>query len=163
MEDKMYKNFVFSNIIDYIRNWTWQELFVGVEESIITVKNVVEYAKYIIAENVSDYEIVLSVIIAERDDEIMELVSSLTKGEKATGKQIILDKWRYAILLDLYFKKEKYINVYEQIALISGDFRNTEDMNSFIYYMRTNGIASEANWVNYLIEQSKRFGVDISL
>ena len=163
MEDKMYKDFVFSNIIDYIRNWTWQELFVGVEESIITAKNVVEYAKYIIAENISDYEIVISVIIAERDEEIMKLVKSLTKGEKATDKQIILDKWRYAILLDLYFQKEKNTNVYEQIALISGDFRDTEDMNSFIYYMRANGIAMEANWVNYLNEQSKRFGVDISL
>ena len=163
MEDIMYKDFVFRDTIVYIHNWTWQELLVGVEELIITMQMVVEYAKKIINEETTNYEMVINVIIAERCEEITESVERLAKEESLKDRKTILDKWRYAILLDLYFKREEYVNVYEQIALIAADFMHPKDMDSFIYYKPFDGTDMEINWINYLKEQSIRFEIDVSL
>ena len=163
MEDIMYKDFVFSNIIACIHNWTWQELLVGVEESIITVEMIVEYAKKIINEEISNYEMVLGIIIAERSEEVMELVRNLVEREREEDKQEILDKWCYAMLLELFLKRSEYSDVFKEIASIGADFMHPRDMDSFVYYMPTNGIAMEINWINYLKDQSLRFGIDISL
>ena len=74
-----------------------------------------------------------------------------------------MDKWRFAMLLQLYFKRDQYTNVYEKIAEIGADFNHPKDMDGLIYYFPSTGISIEKSWANYIKEQCKRFGNSLSI
>ena len=54
------------------------------------------------------------------------------------------------MLLQLFRNKQKYENIYIQIAEIDADFNRPDDMRSFVYFRPTNGINMKTNWIDYL-------------
>jgi len=162
MIDLTYKDFAFAEIVNYIPSWSWPELKFGVENRIISKNNIIDYAKDCLEENMENFEVVLEIVILDDKEDILRLINKLIVLEnKNIETAIIIDKWRFAILLYLYMNRDKYSNVYEIIAEIAADFNHPEDMDGFIYYKPMGGVGrGSIHWENYLREQCIRYNVD---
>lgn len=158
-----YKDFLFTDIIKYIPNWTWQELKVALENKMISREDIIDYAKMILEEDIDNFDIILEIAIADVNDVLLPLMNKLITLENKQNEIEILNKWRFSILLYLYLNKDKYNNVYEIIAEISADFNHPEDMDGFIYYKPTDGIDMIVHWKNYLKDQCNRYNITYSL
>ena len=155
----LYKDFKFLEMIDFIQNWTWRELNIGLEIELIDNVDVIEYSKSILQEGIQNFDLILDIAISDDVEDIKSKVQVLANLEKDEQIDVIMDKWRFAMLLQLYFKREQYTNVYEKIAEIGADFNHPKDMDGLIYYFPSTGISIEKSWINYIKEQCKRFGI----
>ena len=155
----IYKDYNFNDILNYMSEWTWQEMKIGLKYKIITYEEVIDYAKFILDDQRDNYELVLELIISE-DVCYEALIDELICLEKAEEVQNIMDKWCFSMLFQLYLNKFLYNNVYEKIAEIGADFNHPKYMDDFIYYMPSDGIDLEASWIGYLKKQCIRFHID---
>lgn len=128
------KDFKFLEMIDFIQNWTWRELNIGLEIELIDNVDVIEDSKSILQEDIQNFDLILDIVISEAVEDIKSKVQVLTNLEKDEQIDVIMDKWRFAMLLQSYFKRDQYRNVYEQIAEIGADFNHPKDMDGLIYY-----------------------------
>ena len=165
----LYTDFVFDDIWEYIPNWQWSEIKTGILECFISTDDVVKYAVHILEIGIDNYDDVLNLAIMEDYDydDILCLVEKLSSEEFLICEKQIVNKWRFAMLLQLFQNKHKYTNVYMQIAEIDADFNHPDDMKSFVYFRPTDGISMETHWINYLKEKNEIFGnakkIDISI
>lgn len=113
----------------------------------------------ILQEGIQNSDLILDLAISEAVKDIKSKVQVLANLEKNEQTDVIMDKWRFAMLLQLYFKRDQYTNVYEKIAEIGADFNHPKDMDGLIYYFPSTGISIEKSWANYIKEQCKRFGI----
>ena len=113
----------------------------------------------ILQEGIQNFDLILDLAISEAVKDIKSKVQVLANLEKNEQTDVIMDKWRFARLLQLYFKRDQYTNVYEKIAEIGADFNHPKDMDGLIYYFPSTGISIEKSWANYIKEQCKRFGI----
>lgn len=113
----------------------------------------------ILQESIQNFDLILDLAISEAVKDIKSKVQVLANLEKNEQTDVIMDKWRFAMLLQLYFKRDQYTNVYEKIAEIGADFNHPKDMDGLIYYFPSTGISIEKSWANYIKEQCKRFGI----
>lgn len=118
----LYKDFKFLEMIDFIQNWTWRELNIGLEIELINNVDVIEYSKSILQEGIQNFDLIIDIAISDDVEDIKSKVQVLANLEKDEQIDVIMDKWRFAILLQLYFKRDQYTNVYEKIAEIGGRF-----------------------------------------
>ena len=157
METK-YKLFDFTKIVKNINYWSWQELTWGQRKHIIRNRDIIEYAKYVLEEDIKGFNEVLELSIADEDEDITSLLVQLANLDKVETDEAIQEKWQYAILLDLYNNQDSYDNVYENIENIYADFDYPEDMASFIGYMpSSSGRSIEESWKMYLNDKSEQF------
>lgn len=159
----LYKDFKFFEIIKLIQNWTWREMSVGLEIEIIKNNDVIEYSKVILQDGIQNFDLILEIAISDALDDINHKVRKLVNLEDDEDIERIMDKWCFAMLLQLYFNRNKYSNIYEQISEIGADFNHPKDMDGFIYYMPADGISLDISWLNYLKEQCDRFDIDCLL
>lgn len=159
----MFTGFVFLDILKHIPKWSWDELEIGLKIGYITYKDIIEYAKHILDDNTEDYTYVLDLAIAEKNDDISGILNKLVTKSLINDEEIIVGKWRYAILLQLFINRDAYENVYQEIAKIDADFNHPKDMRGFIYYRPFDGTDMETNWRNYLKDNSKIYGNNYSL
>ena len=156
----LYKDFKFSEVIKLIQNWTWRELSVGLENEIIKNNDIIEYSKIVLQDGIQNFDLILESAISDVLDDIKSKAQVLVNLEDNEDIEKIMDKWRFAMLLQLYFNKDKYSNVYEQISEIGADFNHPKDIDGFIYYMPADGTSLDISWLNYLKEQCDRFDID---
>jgi Uncharacterized protein conserved in bacteria len=153
-----YKMFDFAKIVKTINYWSWKELIWGQRNRIIRNKDIIEYAKNVLEEDIKRFDEVLELSIADEDEDIASLLVQLANLDKVETDEAIQEKWRYAILLDLYNNQDSYDNVYENIENIYADFDYQEDMASFIGYMpSSSGRSIEESWKMYLNDKSEQF------
>ena len=151
----LYKDFKFSEVIKLIQNWTWRELSVGIKNN-----DIIEYSKIVLQDGIQNFDLILEIAISDVLDDIKSKAQVLVNLEDNEDIEKIMDKWRFAMLLQLYFNKDKYSNVYEQISEIGADFNHPKDIDGFIYYMPADGTSLDISWLNYLKEQCDRFDID---
>lgn len=159
----LYKDFKFSKIINIIQDWSWRELSIGLDIGLITNVDIINYAKTILQNDMPNFDMILEIAIGDNQDEIKHKMQKIIDSEGVESTDNIMDKWRFAMLLDLYFNRKEYSNVYEQVAEIATDFNHPKDMDGFIYYMPADGISLDISWLNYLKQQCERFNVDCVL
>ncbi|EAF2801659.1 DUF2247 family protein [Listeria monocytogenes] len=156
----LYNDFDFLKINEFIEAWTWQELATGLKYSIISRDDIVEYANKILGDKTLNFETVLELAIVNPLEDIIPILKKLLSFEEIQSEDYIMDKWRFAMLLQLYINKGKYDNVYVQIAEISADFNEPKDMYAFIHYRPVTSLDMMASWQDYLIKQCARFHIN---
>ena len=58
----LYKDFKFLEMIDFIQNWTWRELNIGLEIELINSVDVIEYSKSILQEGIQNFDLILDLV-----------------------------------------------------------------------------------------------------
>ena len=167
MEFKLnFNDFSFKEILSYIPNGNWMELKWGLEHECVSSEDVIRYAKIVLEDGMDNFDTILELAISNSNEDIYSLLSSLSRSEDECMNSI-MNKWRFAILLWLYFHREEYENVYEIIAILGADFHHPADMNGFIYYMPISGYASGSGllseWKQYLKEEIVNNNLKITL
>ena len=113
MEKKyLFTDFVFADILEYIPIWKWQELQMGVLEKFLSKSDVIRYATFSLEENMKNYNDVLNLVVMGDDVTFDYLLSKLSAEETLISDSKIINKWRYAMLFQLYLEKDKYEKVY---------------------------------------------------
>ena len=159
----LYQNFRFHEVTEWIHDWTWHELNKGLEVGILSMFDLIEYAKTILQSDIPGFEFILDIAISNVQDDIRCDLKQLMCLEDNESVVDIMDKWRFVMLLQLFYHRKEYSNVYVQIDEISADFNNPKDMEGFLYYMLATDCSIEEAWIRYLKEQGIRFHVSCSL
>lgn len=158
----MSKNDDFFHFSPERTHWSWQELLYGLENQIITRNDVVNYAAHILDEEISGFDLILKLAIADEYEDILSCLRELANLETYEEKEEIKDKWRYLILKELHDNQTDKDQLNEKVEEIYADFDYPEDMIRFIRYMpSTDGKSMEESWQEYLIKSEKRFFLKI--
>ncbi|EAG9432835.1 DUF2247 family protein [Listeria monocytogenes] len=140
--------------------YSWQEISFALENKIINTQDAINYAIFILDENVLGFEIVLEMTSLDADEDICPYIETLVRLEEHEEQQGIIEKWMYLILKWLYENRSNYEDVIEIVEELYESFGYPESIVSFVRYM-----PSEAgdlgsielnrqrlfnNWKNYL-------------
>lgn len=122
----------FDRICEVIPNWTWNELRIGLEKSIISNSEIISYAILILSEGMEQFDRVLELVIAE-EDEAEEIILNLAFKEGESDLEKINSKWIFAIIYDAYC----YLNseIYNVIEDVYAEFEYPEEIRNLINYM----------------------------
>lgn len=141
-------------------NYNWQEILFALENQIVTVEDVIEYASYIINENTMGFDIVLAITCLHSYEDIYPYLHQLTMLEDSRNIADIKEKWLYLILKWLYEKRNDVENTLEIVEEIYELFDYPDNITSFVRYMpsETGNLGSVElnrerlfkNWANYL-------------
>lgn len=148
----------FFNFYQVKKKWSWQELLVGLENKIISRKDIIKYAIFILDEGILGFELALKVAIADECEDIFPYIHELIKLETFEENKFTRDKWRYLILKELYDKKSEYDNFNQMVEEVYADFDYPDEMAGFIGFMPSiNGKSMEESWREYLTNSKKKF------
>lgn len=141
-------------------NYNWQEILFALENQIVTVEDVIEYASYIINENTMGFDIVLEITCLHSYEDIYPYLHQLIMLEDSRNIADIKEKWLYLILKWLYEKRNDVENTLEIVEEIYELFDYPDNITSFVRYMpsETGDLGSVElnrerlfkNWANYL-------------
>lgn len=141
-------------------NYNWQEILFALENQIVTVEDVIEYASYIINENTMGFDIVLAITCLHSYEDIYPYLHQLIMLEDSRNIADIKEKWLYLILKWLYEKRNDVENTLEIVEEIYELFDYPDNITSFVRYMpsETGDLGSVElnwerlfkNWANYL-------------
>lgn len=141
-------------------NYNWQEILFALENQIVTVEDVIEYASYIINENTMGFDIVLAITCFHSYEDIYPYLHQLIMLEDSRNIADIKEKWLYLILKWLYEKRNDVENTLEIVEEIYELFDYPDNITSFVRYMpsETGDLGSVElnrerlfkNWANYL-------------
>lgn len=122
----------FDRICDTISDWTWNELKVGLEKSIISNSEIISYAVLALSDEMDQFDSVLELSIAE-EDEVEEMVFHLALKEEKQDLEMINSKWIFAIIYDAYiYLNDEIYNVIEDVYI---EFEYPEEISNLISYM----------------------------
>lgn len=122
----------FDRICDNIPNWKWNELKVGLGKSIISNREIISYAVFVLSEDMEQFDSVLELSIAE-EDEVEELIFNLASKEGEQELEMINSKWIFAIIYDAYiYLKNEIYNVIEDVYT---EFEYPKEISNLIGYM----------------------------
>ncbi len=140
--------------------YSWQKVLFALENKIITVEDVIEYATYILDENTRGFDIVLEITCSNNDEDIYPYLQDLIQLEESQDTASIKNKWLYLILKWLYEKRNEIDNVLQIIEEIYELFDYPDSIISFVGYMpsdagdlgspKLNGERLFKNWEQYL-------------
>ncbi|MBC1425574.1 DUF2247 family protein [Listeria seeligeri] len=154
----MNNNYDFFNFSQTRTNWNWQEILYGMENKIIARSEVINYATHVLDEGILGFDWVLKVAIADEYEDILPYIHELIYLEDSEDNSTIQDKWRYAILKELYANKSNYEDFNKKVEEIYADFDYPEDMAGFIGYMPSvDGKSMEEAWQEYLTSSEGKF------
>lgn len=141
-------------------NYNWQEILFALENQIVTVEDVIEYASYIINEKTMGFDIVLAITCLHSYEDIYPYLHQLIMLEDSQNIADIKEKWLYLILKWLYEKRNDVENTLEIVEEIYELFDYPDNITSFVRYMpsETGDLGSVElnrerlfkNWANYL-------------
>lgn len=122
----------FDRICDNIPNWKWNELKVGLGKSIISNREIISYAVFVLSEDMEQFDSILELSIAE-EDEVEELIFNLASKEGEQELEMINSKWIFAIIYDAYiYLKNEIYNVIEDVYT---EFEYPKEISNLIGYM----------------------------
>lgn len=154
----MSNNYDFFSFSQTKTNWSWQELLYGMENKIIDRSEVINFATHVLDEGILGFDWVLKIAIADEYEDILPYIHELINLEDSEDNIMIQDKWRYAILKELYAKKSNYEDFNEKVEEIYADSDYPEDMAGFIGYMPSvDGKSMEESWQEYLTSSEEKF------
>lgn len=140
--------------------YNWQEILFALNNQIVTVEDVIEYASYIINENIMGFNIVLEMTCLHGDEDIYPYLQQLIMLEDSQNIADIKEKWLYLILKWLYEKRNSIENALEIVEEIYEIFDYPDSITSFVRYMPSeagnlgsvelNRERLFENWANYL-------------
>lgn len=129
----MLKNKIdFDRICDIIPVWSWSELKVGLEKSLISYSEIISYAVRILSDEVDQFDRVVELSIAE-EDEVEELIFKLALDEEKKDLELVTSKWIFAIIYATY----SYLNneIYNVIEDVYVKFEYPQEIKHLIGYM----------------------------
>ncbi|MCQ9209567.1 DUF2247 family protein [Granulicatella seriolae] len=157
----MSNKYDFFNFSQTKTSWLWQEILYGMENKILTRSDVINYATRILDEDILGFDWVLKIVIAKDYEDILPYIHELIDLEDDEDTSIILDRWRYAILKELYSKKSNYEDFNGKVEEIYADFDYPEDMSGLIGYMPlVGGKTMEESWQGYLTSSEKKLKIN---
>lgn len=138
----------FDRVCDVIPNWKWGELKVGLEKSIISNKDIISYAIWVLSEDMEQFDSVLELSIAE-EDEVEELLFNLVFKEAEKDLEMINSKWMFAIIYDAYIHTNS--EIYDVIEDVYAEFEYPEEISGLIGYMPSDdGKSMDENLHEYI-------------
>lgn len=143
---------------NYIFNW--QEILFALDNKIIASDDVIEYAIYVLNENIIGFDIVLEITCLNKDENVKPYIYELIKLENKQDVSYIKNKWLYIILKWLYDNKDKIENSLEIVEELYELFDYPKSITSFVRYLpsETGDLGSPElnkaklfeNWKKYL-------------
>jgi len=149
----MLKNKInFDNICNIISDWTWNELKVGLEKSIISNSQIISYAVLVLSEDIDQFDSVLELSIS-KEDEVEEILFNLATKEGKYDLKMINSKWIFAIIYDAY----SYLNdeIYDVIEDVYTEFGYPKEISNLIGYMPCDDSRSMNEKLNEYINISR--------
>ncbi len=145
----------FDRICNVISSWTWGELVFGIEKSIITIKDVISYAKTILSDELEQFNLVLELSISE-EDEGKTILDELLKIEKEHDIYLINNKWMFAIIYDAYINDKS--SIFDVTEDVYAEFEYPEIISNLVRYMPCEDHRSmEEKLLEYLNENMNMF------
>lgn len=126
---------VFESIYKIIPKWKWCELNFALKKSIISNRDVISYASFILSEEIEQLDKVIELSIAE-ESEVEEILYELMENEEKDETDSIERKWIFAIIYDAYTNFQD--NVYNIIDDVYSEFDYPEEISNLIAYMPSN-------------------------
>ena len=149
----MLKNKInFDNICNIIPDWTWNELKVGLEKSIISNSQIISYAVLVLSEDIDQFDSVLELSIS-KEDGVEEILFNLATKEEKYDLKMINSKWIFAIIYDEY----SYLNdeIYDVIEDVYTEFEYPKEISNLIGYMPCDDSRSMNEKLNEYINISR--------
>lgn len=138
----------FDRICDVIPNWKWGELKIGIEKSIISNRDIISYAIWVLSEDMEQFDSVLELSIAE-EDEVEELLFNLAFKEAEKDLETINSKWMFAIIYDAYIHTNS--EIYDVVEDVYAEFEYPKEISGLIGYMPSdNGKSMDENLHEYI-------------
>lgn len=122
----------FEKLSTILPNWSWQELRYGLNRKYITENDIVSYAMQILAEDITQYDLILELSIAD-GDEVEELLCRLIENEVQQNLDKIESKWVISIIYLAYTCERNHL--YEIIDDVYTEFDYPEEIKNLIGYM----------------------------
>lgn len=133
--------------------WKWVELKVALDKFIISNKDIISYALFILSDGMEQFDRVLNLSIAE-EYEVKEILYELIINEKEQNIEAINSKWIFVIIYDAFMHSRD--NVYDVIDDVYSEFEYPEEISNLIAYMPNNdGKTMDVRLVTY-IESGKK-------
>lgn len=151
-----FHDFNFDDLFMEMSFWTWQEIRFAYKNKIAVIEDIVNYAKYLLSENTSNFDIVLKLALSDNESSL-QFLDVLCDNEKNIDEDYIKKKWLYALLSYLYKNKEKYTSVLDIVELIYSDFDYPNEMSGFIRYMPKKYTSLYDGWYEYLSNYKSTF------
>lgn len=143
----------FENIYNLIPKWKWCELSFALNKTIISSRDVISYASFILSEDLEQFNKVIELSIAE-DSEVEEILYELIENEEKSEIDSIESKWIFAIIYDAYINFVD--NVYGVIDDVYSEFEYPEEISNLIAYMPSNdGRTIEEKLSEYIDNEKK--------
>lgn len=140
--------------------YSWHEILFALKNNIITSEAVIDYASYILNENIIGFDTVIEIACLNSDEDIYPYLNKLIEIENSQTLSEVKGRWLYLILKWLF--KNRYVieNVFEVVEEIYFQFDYPECISSFVRYLpsETGDLGSPElnrerlfkNWANYL-------------
>lgn len=146
---------IFENIYNLIPKWKWCELSFALNRTIISCRDIISYASFILSEDLEQFDIVIELSIAE-ESEVEEILHELIEKEEKSETDSIESKWIFAIIYDAYINSKD--NVYSVIDDVYSGFDYPEEISNLIAYMPNNdGRSIEEKLSEYVDNEKKRW------
>ncbi len=125
------------NILDEMKEntYSWHEILFALNNNIITSEAAIDYAGYIINENVAGYNTVMEMACLNSDEDPKQLIEELIQLENAQTECEVKSRWLYLILKWLYKKRNEIEDVLEVVEEIYFQFEYPESIKSFVRYL----------------------------
>ncbi|MBE5894160.1 MAG: DUF2247 family protein [Lachnospiraceae bacterium] len=121
----------FERLCEIMPNWKWLELKIGLEKTIITSKDIKEYAIQVLNESIDKYDVVLELSIANKE-EVLTILDKLCVLEEQEEEKI-LKKWIFAVIYYVYtYDRDR---VFEIIQETYSAFEYPTQIQNLIPYM----------------------------
>lgn len=120
------------NLLQLIPIWTWSEIAFGLEEKILTEKDIMAYAKQILEDNMEQYELVMELAIAD-EEEVGNLLLKLVCNSEKEEEDTIRSKWMFAIIYNNYIYDKK--DIHKFIDNVYSEFNYPDEIENLIPYM----------------------------
>lgn len=143
----------FENIYNLIPKWKWCELSFALNKTIISSRDVISYASFILSEDMEQFDKVIELSIAE-DSEVEEILCELIENEEKSEIDSIESKWIFAIIYNAYINFQN--NVYGVIDDVYSEFEYPEEISNLIAYMPSNDGRTIEEKLSEYIDNNKK-------
>lgn len=143
----------FENIYNLIPKWKWCELSFALNKTIISSRDIISYASFILSKELEQFDKVIELSIAE-DSGVKELLCELIENEEKSEIDSIERKWIFAIIYDASINFQD--NVYGVIDDVYSEFEYPEEISNLIAYMPSNDGRTVEEKLSEYIDNAKK-------
>ena len=143
----------FKNIYTLIPEWKWQEIKYGLDNSLITYQDAINYANERLLYDSKHFNEILELAIST-ECEAEKLLQQLVLGETIQDNNYIVSKWIFAIIYETYnYSSSKLIKIIDDIYT---EFDYPDEISFLISYMPSEDCRTFDEKIVSYIENGKK-------